>query len=61
MPHRQCKLYPDELALVERPLKPGAIIVADYAPEYLERVRLSAAGYLSVPFNGTVKLSMRLN
>lgn len=56
-------LYPDILALVESRLRPGALIVADnadYSPEYLERVRSPANGYLSTPFGGDVEVSMRL-
>jgi predicted O-methyltransferase YrrM len=56
-------LYPEILALVESRLRPGALIVADnadYAPEYLARVRSAEAGYLSVPFGEDVELSMRL-
>ncbi|HWU79036.1 MAG TPA: O-methyltransferase [Caulobacter sp.] len=56
-------LYPEVLALLESRLRPGALIVADnadYAPEYLARVRSPDAGYLSVPFGEDVELSMRL-
>ncbi|KQV55359.1 MULTISPECIES: O-methyltransferase [unclassified Caulobacter] len=56
-------LYPEILALLESRLRPGALIVADnadYAPEYLARVRSTDAGYLSVPFGEDVELSMRL-
>ncbi|MGY4476141.1 O-methyltransferase [Bradyrhizobium sp. USDA 3364] len=56
-------LYPDILDLVESRLKPGAFVVADnadYSPDYLERVRAPANGYMSVPFGGDVELSMRL-
>ena len=56
-------LYPDILALLERRLKRGALIVADnadYAPDYMGRVRSPMAGYLSVPFGDDVELSMRL-
>ena len=56
-------LYPDILTLLESRLRPGALIVADNAddsPEYLARVRLPEAGYLSVPFGEDVELSMRL-
>jgi predicted O-methyltransferase YrrM len=56
-------LYPEILSLVERRLRPGALIVADnadYAPDYLARVRSPAAGYLSTPFAEDVELSMRL-
>jgi predicted O-methyltransferase YrrM len=56
-------LYPEILALLESRLKRGALIVADnadYAPDYLGRVRSPMAGYLSVPFGEDVELSMRL-
>ena len=56
-------LYPDILGLVEGRLRPGALVVADnadHSPEYLARVRSTAAGYLSVPFADDVELSMRL-
>jgi predicted O-methyltransferase YrrM len=56
-------LYPEILALLESRLRSGALIVADnadYAPEYLARVRSAEAGYLSVPFGEDVELSMRL-
>jgi predicted O-methyltransferase YrrM len=56
-------LYSDVLDLLESRLRPGAMIVADNAdccPEYLARVRSPAAGYLSVPFDDEVELSMRL-
>jgi len=56
-------LYPEILSLLESRLRPGALIIADnadYAPEYLARVRSPEAGYLSVPFGEDVELSMRL-
>jgi predicted O-methyltransferase YrrM len=56
-------LYPEVLALLESRLCPGALVVADnadYSPEYLERVRAPAGGYMSVPFAEDVELSMRL-
>ena len=56
-------LYPEVLALLESRLRPGALIVADnadYAPEYLARVRSTEAGYLSLPFDEDVELSMKL-
>lgn len=55
-------LYRDILELVEDRLRPGALIVADNAdlsPEYLARLRSTAAGYLSVPFEEDIELSMR--
>lgn len=56
-------LYPEILGLVESHLRAGAVIVADNAddsPEYLARVRSPANGYLSMPFDGDVELSVRL-
>jgi predicted O-methyltransferase YrrM len=56
-------LYPAILALLEERLRPGALIVADnadWSPEYLERVRSPAQGYMSVPFADDVELSMRI-
>lgn len=56
-------LYPTVLALVEPHLKAGTLILADnadWSPEYLERVRSPAQGYLSAPFADDVELSMRL-
>lgn len=56
-------LYPDILHLVETRLRPGAFIVADnaeFCPEYLEYVRSSGSGYMSIPFAEDVELSMRL-
>jgi predicted O-methyltransferase YrrM len=56
-------LYPEILNLLESRLKPGALIVADnadYAPEYLARVRSAEQGYMSIPFADDVELSMRL-
>ena len=55
-------LYPPVLALLEDHLGTGALIVADNAdasPEYLDRVRSSEHGYVSVPFAADVELSMR--
>lgn len=56
-------LYPDILSLLEGSLRPGSFIVADNAddsPDYLERVRASGSGYLSIPFAEDVELSMRI-
>jgi predicted O-methyltransferase YrrM len=56
-------LYPEILTLVEARLRPGALVVADnadHSPEYLNRVRSPANGYLSTPFAGDVELSMRI-
>jgi predicted O-methyltransferase YrrM len=56
-------LYSEVLSLVESRLRLGAFIVADnadHSPDYLERVRSSGGGYLSVPFGGDVELSMRV-
>jgi predicted O-methyltransferase YrrM len=57
-------LYSEVLTLVESRLRPGAFIVADnadHSPDYLERVRSPANGYLSTPFAEDVELSMRIN
>jgi predicted O-methyltransferase YrrM len=56
-------LYPDILDLLEKHLRPGALIVADnadFSPDYLARVRSPAKGYLSVTFCEDVELSMRV-
>lgn len=55
-------LYPDILDLVEPRLRPGAPIIADNAsfyPPYLDRVRNTAGGYLSLPFGADMELSIR--
>ena len=57
-------LYADILDLVAPRLRPGALIVADnadFCPEYLERIRAAASGYLSVPFADDIELSIRLD
>jgi predicted O-methyltransferase YrrM len=57
-------LYPDILSLVESRLRPGAFIIADnadWAPDYLTRVRSPANGYMSTPFSEDVELSMRIS
>lgn len=56
-------IYPEILALVEPHLAPGALIFADnvdYCPDYLEIVRSPSRGYLSLPFDEDVELSVRL-
>lgn len=56
-------LYGDVLKLVEKHLRPGALVVADntsYCPEYLAHVRSPQNGYLSVPFADDIELSIRL-
>ncbi|OAE10705.1 methyltransferase [Pseudomonas simiae] len=56
-------LYGDVLNLVEKHLRPGALVVADntdYCPEYLAHVREPANGYLSVAFADDIELSIRL-
>ena len=56
-------LYPEILSLLENHLRAGALIIADnadHSPEYLERVRSPANGYLSTPFAGDVELTMRI-
>ena len=57
-------LYPEILELVESRLRPGALVIADnadFSPEYLQRVRAPAGGYVSTPFGDDVELSMRLS
>lgn len=56
-------LYADILDLLEPRLRPGAILLADnvdHCPDYLERVGKVANGYMSMPFNDEVELSIRL-
>jgi predicted O-methyltransferase YrrM len=56
-------LYGDILDLVEGRLRLGAVIVADnadYCPEYLNRVRSPANGYITMPFTDDVELSIRV-
>lgn len=56
-------LYPDILDLVQSRLRPGALVVADnadFCPDYLARVRDPRQGYLSVPFDADVEVSMKL-
>ena len=56
-------IYPEILSLVESRLRPGALVIADnadFSPEYLERVRSPASGYISTPFGEDVELSVRL-
>jgi predicted O-methyltransferase YrrM len=56
-------LYTEILDRMEGRLRPGALVVADnadYSPDYLARVRSPAGGYLSLPFDEDVELSMRL-
>src|SRR6202012_2736937 len=46
-------LYLEILGLMESPLRPGALVLADnadWSQEYLAKVRSPAKGYLSVPF-----------
>ena len=57
-------LYPDILSLLERHLRPGALIVADdadYSPEYLARVRSQPNGYMSTRVADDVEVSMRIS
>lgn len=56
-------LYGDVLKLVEKHLRPSALVVADntdYCPEYLAHVRSPGNGYVSVPFADDIEVSMRL-
>ncbi len=55
-------LYTEILSLVEGRLKPGSLILADnadYSPDYLARVRSPEAGYVSLPFDDDVELSLK--
>jgi len=56
-------LYAHVLGLLAPRLRPGALIVADNAsmcPQYLEVVRAPGSGYLSVPVEGDVDLTMKV-
>lgn len=56
-------LYREILNLVDRHLRPGALVVADDAdasPDYLEHVRSTTEKYLSIRIAEGVELSMRL-
>lgn len=56
-------LYPRVLALLAPRLRTGSLLVADNAnssPEYLAVVRAPGGGYLSVPVDDDVELSMKL-
>jgi predicted O-methyltransferase YrrM len=55
-------LYTKVLSLLEKRLRSGALVVADntdHCPEYLDYVRRTDAGYLSVPVGRDVEVSMR--
>lgn len=57
-------LYSHVLALLEKRLRVGALVIADNAdlcPEYLERVRAPAGGFMSIPCADDVELSMKVN
>jgi predicted O-methyltransferase YrrM len=57
-------LYPKILALVEPRLAANALVVADNAdmcPEFVKLVRAPGGHYVSVPFNGEVEVSMKLD
>jgi predicted O-methyltransferase YrrM len=56
-------LYPRILTLLEKRLRPGALVLADnanWSKEYLARVRASGGRYRSVPFAEDVELTMKL-
>jgi predicted O-methyltransferase YrrM len=56
-------LYSDVLILVQKHLRPGAMIIADnadYSPDYLAQIRAPGSGYLSLPFGDDVEVSMWL-
>jgi predicted O-methyltransferase YrrM len=55
-------LYPKVLSLLERRLRPGALVVsdnADHVPEFVAYLRSRESGYLSMPFGGDVEVSVR--
>ncbi|PQO28141.1 O-methyltransferase [Blastopirellula marina] len=57
------QLYLDVLRLLEDRLTPGALIIADNAdhcPEYVQHVRSSRHGYVSIPFRDDVEVSARV-
>jgi predicted O-methyltransferase YrrM len=57
-------IYPEILSLVESRLRPGALVIADnadFSPDYLERVRNPASGYMSTPFGDDVELSVKVS
>ena len=56
-------LYADVVRLVEKSLRPGALIIADnvdLCPGYVEHVRAANTRYLSVPVADDIELSIRL-
>jgi predicted O-methyltransferase YrrM len=56
-------LYPKVLDLLTPHLRHGACLVADNASsneDYLDRVRASDGGFLSVPYEGDVEISIKL-
>jgi predicted O-methyltransferase YrrM len=55
-------LYADVLHLLEDRLRPGALIIADnanYCPDYMALMRAPDSGYLSLPFDEDVELSIK--
>ena len=57
-------LYNPILSLLEKRLRPGALVIADNAdlvPDYVARVRAPGSGYLSVPCADDVELSMKMS
>lgn len=55
-------LYINVLSLLEKRLCAGALVIADNAnlcPDYLARVRAPGSGYLSLPYEDGVELSMK--
>ena len=56
-------LYPAVLGLVEDRLRIGGIVIADnadWAPDYLSRVRSADNGYLSVPLSDDIEMSVKV-
>ena len=56
-------LYAKILALLEPRLRSGAYLIADNAdacPDYVAQVRAQGSGYLSIPFDDDVELTLKL-
>lgn len=57
-------LYTEVLTLVEKRLRPGALVLADdadFSPQYLDYVRSSATPYISTQLAEDIELSIRLS
>jgi len=56
-------LYADVLAMVESRLRPGSLVLADdarYCAEFVNKMRVAAASYISIPLAGDLEMAMRL-